>query len=212
MPTSRIDVIVVLGAGGHAKVVVDAIRTAELARTVRVRDDDSRLDGQELLGILVETPIGRPEELPECVHVATGDNRTRQRLAAVLVAAGKRLIAVAHPHASVAAAARIGSGAFIAAKAVIAPSAVVGECAIINHCAVVDHDCMVGPYAHIAPNATLGGAVRVGVGTLIGAGAVVLPGMEVGNWATVGAGAVVTRPVPDGTTVVGVPALWKPHA
>jgi sugar O-acyltransferase (sialic acid O-acetyltransferase NeuD family) len=212
MPTSRVDLILVLGAGGHAKVVVDAIRVSDVARMVRVRDDDARLNGQELLGIPVETPIGVPQDLPDRVHVAIGDNRARQRVAAGLIAAGKRLVAVVHPHASVAAAAKIGSGAFVAAKAVIAPGATVEECAIINHCAVVDHDCVVGRYAHIAPNATLGGRVRIGSGTLIGAGAVLLPEVEVGDWATVGAGAVVTRRVPDGATVIGIPAVQKPHA
>jgi sugar O-acyltransferase (sialic acid O-acetyltransferase NeuD family) len=212
MPTSHVDLIVVLGAGGHAKVVVDAIRAAKLARTVRLRDDDTRLHGQKLLGILVETPIGKPEEVSECVHVAIGDNQTRQRLVAGLVAGGKRLIAVVHPRATVSTAAQVGSGAFVAANAVIGPNAVVGECAIINHSVVIDHDCIVGPYAHVAPNATLGGGVRVGVGALIGAGAVLLPGMEVGNWAIVGAGAVVTRPVRDGTTVIGVPAVSQRNA
>jgi UDP-2-acetamido-3-amino-2,3-dideoxy-glucuronate N-acetyltransferase len=40
----------------------------------------------------------------------------------------------------------------------------------------------------------------------IGAGAVLLPGVEVGEEAFVGAGAVVTKDVPDGALVMGVPA------
>ena len=40
----------------------------------------------------------------------------------------------------------------------------------------------------------------------IGAGAVLLPGVEVGEDAFVGAGAVVTRDVPPGALVMGVPA------
>jgi len=44
----------------------------------------------------------------------------------------------------------------------------------------------------------------------IGAGAVLLPGLRIGIGATVGAGAVVTRDVPDGATVVGNPARILP--
>jgi acetyltransferase-like isoleucine patch superfamily enzyme len=43
-------------------------------------------------------------------------------------------------------------------------------------------------------------------GCRIGGGAVLLPGVEVGEEAFVGAGAVVTRDVPPGMLVVGVPA------
>lgn len=43
-------------------------------------------------------------------------------------------------------------------------------------------------------------------GASIGAGALVLPGVTVGRFALVGAGAVVSRDVPDFALVVGVPA------
>ncbi len=40
----------------------------------------------------------------------------------------------------------------------------------------------------------------------IGSGAVILPGVEIGEGAIIGAGAVVTRDVPPGAVVAGVPA------
>ncbi|HVA87795.1 MAG TPA: hypothetical protein VNF73_15935, partial [Candidatus Saccharimonadales bacterium] len=43
-------------------------------------------------------------------------------------------------------------------------------------------------------------------GCSIGAGAVVVAGVDVGSFATVGAGAIVTRPVPDYALVAGNPA------
>ncbi len=46
----------------------------------------------------------------------------------------------------------------------------------------------------------------VGDGASLGSGAVVLGGVTVGAGAMVGAGAVVTRDVPPGATVAGVPA------
>lgn len=48
--------------------------------------------------------------------------------------------------------------------------------------------------------------VVIGREVWIGAKATVLPGVSIGDGATVGAGAVVTRDVPASATVVGVPA------
>jgi acetyltransferase-like isoleucine patch superfamily enzyme len=67
------------------------------------------------------------------------------------------------------------------------------------------------------PRATLDGSLQteadwsvvptlIKQGASIGSGAVVMCGVTVGKGAMVGAGAVVTRDVPDGTTVLGVPA------
>ncbi len=49
-------------------------------------------------------------------------------------------------------------------------------------------------------------ATLVRYGASIGAGAVVLPGVTIGRWAMVGAGALVTHDVPEQGLVVGVPA------
>lgn len=53
---------------------------------------------------------------------------------------------------------------------------------------------------HVARPITIGNEVWIGRGVAI------LPGVDIGDYATVGANAVVTRDVPDGATVVGVPA------
>lgn len=50
------------------------------------------------------------------------------------------------------------------------------------------------------------GHTVVRYGASIGSGAVILTGLTIGRWAMVGAGAVVTRDVPDHGLVVGVPA------
>jgi acetyltransferase-like isoleucine patch superfamily enzyme len=48
--------------------------------------------------------------------------------------------------------------------------------------------------------------VRIGDGAWLASRVIVLPGVDVGDGAIVGAGAVVTRSVPSHTVVAGVPA------
>ena len=50
------------------------------------------------------------------------------------------------------------------------------------------------------------GRIRVGADTFIGARAIILPGVTIGSRCVVAAGSVVTKDVPDGSVVAGVPA------
>jgi sugar O-acyltransferase (sialic acid O-acetyltransferase NeuD family) len=199
--------IVLIGSGGHAKVVLDALLAGGTpADAIRVRDGDPARIGARLFGIAIEGPELDPSLAGAKVHVAIGACATRARLYAELAALGAVPHPIVHPAATVAASATLAAGAFVAAGAVIGPSARIGRGAIVNHNAVVDHDCSVGDWCHVSPGAILGGAARIGEGVLVGAGAALLPGIAAGANAIVGAGAVVTRPVPAGETWAGVPA------
>jgi len=195
--------ILVVGSGGHAKVVVDAIRSNGAASIV-VIDDAPGAQGRMLLGVTVSAPASSTGHQGG-FHVAIGDNDARMRKTAELLGALSPQ-AVVHARASVSPSSSIGAGAFLAAGCTLGPDCTVGAGVIVNHGAVVDHDCVVGEFAHVAPNATLGGGVSVGRLSMVGAGATVLPGTRIGRGCIIGAGAVVRRDVPDGATVVGVPA------
>lgn len=201
MPTETIHII---GAGGHAKVVVDALMATGVAReAIQLRAGQASAD---VLGGSVIAPEVSPELNNAPFHVAIGASPVRRRLFAAAEGAGGRPLTVRHPAAIVSSSAEIGDGSFTAAGAIVGPSAHIGRGAIINHGSVVDHDCRVGDFTHIAPGATLGGGVSVGHRCLIGANAAVLPGVSIGDDVVVGAGAVVTRDIGPDETWTGVPA------
>jgi acetyltransferase-like isoleucine patch superfamily enzyme len=76
----------------------------------------------------------------------------------------------------------------------------------VNTGATIDHDCIIGDYAHLAPGVHRAGSVQVGEGAFLGIGSVVIPGVKIGRWSTLGAGGVATRDLADGVVAVGVPA------
>lgn len=144
-----------------------------------------------------------------CVAIGNPHGRERLQLHDRLVAEGLRPVTIAHPTAFVAENAVVGAGSQILAGAIVGVEARLGRQCIINTRASVDHEDVLADGVEVAPGATLCGLVRVGVSAWICTGATVLPRIQIGADAIVGAGAVVTRNVPDGVTVVGVPARPK---
>ena len=76
---------------------------------------------------------------------------------------------------------------------------------------VIHPDCEMGPNCLFFQQVTLGVGSRPGLPRLgghvdIGAGAKVLGGVRVGSHVNIGANSVVLDDVPDGATVVGIPA------
>ncbi len=198
----------IVGAGGHGKVVLDALIAAGMnASSIALSDDNPGLAGALVLSFRVVAPALEPAFKHTDFHVAIGANSIRSRVFARLVKAGGRPRIVRHPGAVVSGYAILGEGVFLAAGSVVAPDASIGSGCILNHGAVVDHECSVGAFSHIAPNATLGGRVSLSERVLVGAGANILPGISIGADAVIGAGAVVTRDIGRGEIVRGVPAV-----
>ena len=201
--------VLIIGAGGHGKVVLDILRRAGEHTPVGFLDADPTLAGREISGVPVLGSIhllGKLKSKAAGAIIAIGDNRTRLSYAQKMQSSGWTLVRAIHPSAVVAASAQVGINVVVAAGAVIGVDSTVTDSAIINTCAVVDHECTIGSAAHICPGALLAGRVTVGEGAFVGLGSRVIQCLAIGAWSTVGAGAVCTREVPAGATVVGVPA------
>ena len=196
----------VIGAGGHAKVVVATLQAAGL-EVAGLFDRDRDRWGDEVLGIEV---LGGLEQLSERgiarAVIAVGDNRARSEVARELAEAGLGSPAAAHPASTVHESVLLGDGSVVFAGAVLQPDTRIGRHSIVNTGASVDHDCDLGDFVHVAPGARLAGGASVGAGAFLGAGCSVLPGVTIGAWAVVGAGAAVIRDVAAGKIVKGVPA------
>lgn len=203
--------LLLIGAGGHARVLLDALLLTG-ARVAGLLDADPALAGTRLLGYPI---LGDDEALRERQPAtfdlvnAIGSTKSLARRRAVYVelrARGYRFAGVLHPAATVSRHAAVDEGAQIMAGAVIQACARIGANSIVNTGATVDHDCQVGAHVHVAPGATLSGNVQVGDETHIGSGATVIQGVRIGARCVVAAGAVVLENVPDDSMVAGVPA------
>jgi len=205
--------VVGFGAGGHAKVVIEILRSMQEYKIVGLLETQDALWGTSVLGVEVLGDDSSMAELKQrgikhaFIGVGTvGDAQPRRRLYQKVSEFGFEIVPAIHAAAIVSSSAQIGDGPTIMAGAIVNADAVIGDNVIVNTGAIVEHDCVIGDHTHIATGARLAGGVQVGPGSHIGIGAVVRQEIRIGAGAIVGAGAVVVRDVPDGTTVIGVPA------
>jgi sugar O-acyltransferase (sialic acid O-acetyltransferase NeuD family) len=202
--------ILILGAGGHAKVVAD-ILTCQGRYVIGFLDDDPALWGSSSLGLpILGGTQAYVDYAPDGLVIGIGRNQRRQAVVERLGPDADRLwVNAVHPGAIIASSVRLGKGVAVMAGAIINPEAVIGDHAIINTGATVDHDCQIGAFCHIAPGTHLAGNVRIGEGAIVGIGSSAIPGCVVGDWSVIGAGAVIVRDIPGGVTAKGVPARWN---
>lgn len=188
--------MVLYGASGHAKVIIDILE-ANGEKIDFIVDDNPEL--KELLGYEVRRNTGYYDKM----IIAIGSCQARKMVADSIEVS--RYLTAVHPSAVVSLRVRLGDGTVVMQGAVVQSCARIGKHCIVNTGASVDHDCVIEDFVHIAPHATVLGGVKVGRGTWIGAGSVVKQNVTIGSNCVIGAGAVVICDVPDGATVVGVP-------
>ena len=205
--------VIGLGAGGHAKVVIEILQFIGGYELIGLLDPKEELRGTDVAGIPV---LGNDSFLPELYNQGVrwafiglgtvADTRPRRRLYEKAREQGFQIVRAIHPQAVIAPSAEIGHGPTIMATAVVNAAAKLGDNVIVNTGAIIEHDCVIGNHVHIATGARLASTVHVGEGTHIGLGASIRQCVHIGRNAIVGAGAVVVENVPDNVLVVSMPA------
>lgn len=207
--------LAVFGAGSHAREVVALVRELNASRPPN--------DAWELVGTLTDRAewcfpeavalprLGGVDWLvdhPACsVVIAVGDPAVRQDIATrIRAVCANPFATLIHPQAWVAERVTFGEGTQVLAGALINVDVCIGAHVILNIGCRVSHDSVIADFATLAPGVTLCGNVNIGRASELGACAVVLPRVEIGSGARLGAGAVAVRAVASDVTVVGVPA------
>lgn len=196
---------VVIGGGGHSKVVIDALKACYKNIYAIFEDKEIIDNNKSILGIAVQKTPPTKWWHDNLVHaiIAIGSNQVRQRISKKLyfVKWGSAI----HPSALVHKSAIIGEGVYIGANVVIQPNAIIGDHCIINTGAIIEHDVVIKDYCHIAPGSVITGHVNVGTGTLVGAGTIIIPEINIGSWCIIGGGSVVVKNIGDFQKAFGNP-------
>ncbi|MBT0607924.1 acetyltransferase [Aequorivita echinoideorum] len=194
--------MLIYGAGGHSKVIIETLLTINPNMKIQVYDDD--VEKKQCLDFPV---IHDWESISENSQIVfgLGNNNLRASLASTLKSKYKFCEAIIHPSSVVSQNSNIGKGTVIFARVVVNADSQVGEHCILNTGSIIEHDCIIDDFVHISPGAILAGGVQIGRASHIGMGAQILPLVKVGVNCIIGAGAVILRDVPDGSTVVGNP-------
>jgi sugar O-acyltransferase (sialic acid O-acetyltransferase NeuD family) len=187
------------GASGHCRVVKDCVE-ATGEKIKGIFDDNEQISMEGFKGKYA--PDIHPKEK---LLISIGDNLTRKTISANIKHTFGNTV---HPRAIVSKYSTYKEGTVFFPGSVVNAGASIGRHCIVNTSAIIEHDCVVEDFCHISPNATLGGGVIVGEGVLVGTGAVVLPGIKIGKWSIIAAGAVVTEDVAEFTMVAGIPAKF----
>ncbi|NMC62374.1 MAG: acetyltransferase [SAR324 cluster bacterium] len=204
---------ILLGAGGHAQVVLEALCFTKGQEIIGVLDKNQIGLGEVFKGIPLlgdDTALEKARNIgAEFFIIGIGSTRAgplRETLFKLARSYGLMPATVIHPHSYQAPSSSFGEGSQLLAGSLLNSNCSIGMNVIVNCGAIIEHNCKVGDHTHIASGACLCGDVQVGASSHIGARSVIIQGVKIGRGVTVGAGSVVLKDVEDFETVVGVPA------
>ncbi len=207
--------VVLLGSGGHAKVIIDVLRSDNIYDVIGCLDASSVK--KDVCGVKI---LGDDKVLPRLydegiryAFIAIGDNARRAEIMRSITKMGFDLVNIISPFAHISPSVHLGCGIAVMPGAMINVDSVIEDNVIINTGATVDHDCLIGAHSHIGPGCHLAGTVSIGQGSFLGVGCSVIPQISIGEWTVVGASSAVINDLPGYSKAIGVPAKiqenWK---
>ncbi len=214
LPVSKKPYILIFGAGGHAKTIMEMVVQIGRYKIAGIVDDNIAA-GTQVMGIrVVGTRSILPMLLEQGVKLAANgvggitDINIRVRIFEYLRNSGFSFPSLIHPRAMVEPSAKVGDGVQVFAGAYVGSEAELLPMCMVNTNAVISHDCKIGTYTHIAPGALLAGGVQVGDRTLIGMGVTTAIGIKIGSAVRIGNGATMLADVPD-RTIIQAGRIWN---
>lgn len=206
--------IVIIGAGGLARDVVDIFFAL----------NQQTPGAYDVLGYVVDKDFGTPGTLVYekpilgdfdwlAAHVsefeiicAAGTSEIRRQFVERATALGAKFHRAVHPLAVLSPSTRLGEGIIIKAGCLTASQVSLGAHSVLNLGSTVGHDTTLEDFVTVAAGVNLAGYIRVGEGTQLSIGSKVIERIEIGAWAFIGAGSVVTKNIPPFATATGMPA------
>lgn len=202
--------IVIIGAGGQARVVYEILRYNRNMEIFAFIDNIIKGSEEKIMGIQV---LGDHSILPKLIKegvkgyiVAVGDNRIRMQYFNKFLNMDLIPINAIHPTAHITYNAKIGKGVVISTGATIATGTTIGDNVIINTGAIIEHEDVIGDHVHIAPGVVLAGRITIKENSFIGAGSVIKEYITIGENTIIGAGSIVLQDIPDNVVAAGTPA------
>jgi len=208
-----IEKVIIIGAGGHGRSVLNAFRDANKSKKQRhilgFVDDNKELHGKiicdvPVLGGFDWFDINKQDDL--YVINAIAAPRVKKEIIDRAYERNLKFCSLIHPSVWKSDYVEIGEGTFIAAGNILTTYIKIGDHVIINLSCTIGHDSIIEGFCTIAPGVHVSGNVHIKEGSDIGAGSVILQGRSIGPWSIVGAGSVVHKNVPPSSTAAGVPA------
>lgn len=201
--------IIIIGNGGHSKVVRDIINQIKEYKIIAILDE--MFDSLAYENELYTGPVSRIHDIynkceQSLVVIAIGNNRIRKEIVDKLKLPDHAYATLLHPSVILGSNVTIGQGTVVMPGSIINAAAIISEHCIINTSVVIEHDAFIEPFVHLSPKVGVAGNVRIREGSHIGIGANIIPNITIEEWCTIGAGSTVIHPLPAYCTAVGLPA------
>ena len=109
---------IIVGAGGHSKVVCSSLNENDFL-DVQIRDDEIQNSEKKFLGKSIHSPALPPNMNGAKLHVAIGDNFIREQILMLGIERGGTETSIVHPSSFIHNIDTVADGSFIACGAIV---------------------------------------------------------------------------------------------
>lgn len=204
--------IAIVGAGGfgrEVKTLIDSInKVSPTYHFIGFFDDgfekDTLINGYPVLGGI--TALNDVEDALAII-IAIGDPKTKFALFSKIKNEHIYFPTLIHPNVLISDDfVQIGDGSIICAGCIITCNIIIKDFVILNLMCTVGHDTTLSSFSSFMPSVNISGEVLIHEKVYVGTGVKIINQLEIGANTIVGAGAVVSKTLPENCTAVGIPA------